>query len=369
MGRKPSRWTNLPKGMRARVRPYGTYYFFDKGGKPRQEIPLGSDFVEAVKQWAELSQEAMPKGVCHTFVDAMDMYVIKELPNKASRTQSDNIKEMVHLRDFFGNPPAPLDEIQPIHIRQYMTWRVQKAKETAKAENVKRMERGLMPLAIKPDLGKVRANRDKALFSHIFNFARNEGMTAAANPCAGVKGYKESGRDVYVEDDLFKKVYQQACEPLREAMDLAYLTGQRPADVLRYSLQDIRDNNLTVRQGKTEKKLRIEISGELAVLVERIKARRKEIDKTKVVAMALIVKEDGTPLTASALRSRFDKARKLAGIDKATFQFRDLRAKAGTDKADSDDILAARKQLGHASVTMTEAYVRNRKGEKVKPTR
>lgn len=369
MGRKPSRWTNLPKGMRARVRKYGTYYFFDTGAKPRKEIALGSDFVEAVRKWAELSREVMPVGICHTFISALESYLVKEIPLKAPRTQSDNIKEMTYLREFFGNPPAPLDEIQPIHIRQYMTWRVQKAKEIAQTENVKRMERGLMPLVIKPDLGKVRANRDKALFSHIFNFARNEGMTAAHNPCAGIKGFKETGRDVYVEDEVYKKVYVNACEPLKEAMDLAYLTGQRPADVLRYNLQDIRDNNLTVRQGKTEKKLRFEISGELANLVERINARRKEIDKTKVVAMALIVKEDGTPLTASALRSRFDKARELAGVDKATFQFRDLRAKAGTDKADSDDILAARKQLGHASVTMTEAYVRNRRGEKVKPTR
>lgn len=52
----------------------------------------------------------------------------------------------------------------------------------------------------------VRANKEKALLSAIWNFARECGYTALANPCAGVKGHKESGRDVYVEDEIFAAV-------------------------------------------------------------------------------------------------------------------------------------------------------------------
>ncbi|WP_232439928.1 tyrosine-type recombinase/integrase [Burkholderia ubonensis] len=52
------------------------------------------------------------------------------------------------------------------------------------------------------------------------------------------------------------------------------------------------------------------------------------------------------------------------------FQFRDLRAKAGTDKAESSrDIRAAQRQLGHTSIVMTEHYVRERKGDRVEPTK
>ena len=47
------------------------------------------------------------------------------------------------------------------------------------------------------------------------------------------------------------------------------------------------------------------------------------------------------------LRHRFDKAREKAGVE---FQFRDLRAKAGTDKAESQEIHAAQKQLGHKTI-------------------
>lgn len=51
-----------------------------------------------------------------------------------------------------------------------------------------------------------------------------------------------------------------------------------------------------------------------------------------------------------------------------SFQFRDLRAKAGTDKANAKDLREAQKQLGYETIQMTEHYVRNRLGENVEPT-
>lgn len=70
------------------------------------------------------------------------------------------------------------------------------------------------------------------------------------------------------------------------------------------------------------------------------------------------------------LREKFDLAREAAEVAKSEFQVRDLRAKAGTDKAESSgDILQARDQLGHRTVVMTEQYIRNRKGNKVSPTK
>lgn len=83
-----------------------------------------------------------------------------------------------------------------------------------------------------------------------------------------------------------------------------------------------------------------------------------------------MVNEWGLPLRAGTLRGRFNKAREAAGVPKAAFQFRDLRAKAGTDKTESaGDIRQAQKQLGHGSVTTTEKYVRRRRDDKAAPTR
>ncbi|ALX45252.1 hypothetical protein AQ610_22435 [Burkholderia humptydooensis] len=201
----------------------------------------------------------------------------------------------------------------------------------------------------------------------MFNFAREIGMTKAANPCLGIKKYSESGRDVYVEDDLFRKVYDHADQPTRDAMDLAYLTGQQPQDTLPHDERDIRDNFLHIDQGKTGKKLRMEVTGALMAVINRIRARKAGY---KIVSTALVVNEKGERMTLDTLQRRFRDARRKADVRDNEFQFRDLRAKAGTDKTDSTgDIRQAQRQLGHTSVAMTEHYVRNRRGDKVKPTK
>lgn len=203
---------------------------------------------------------------------------------------------------------------------------------------------------------KTRANREKALLSHIFNKARAWGYTSAPNPCAGVKGHRETGRDRYVTDAEYLAIWNAADAALRDAMDLALLTGQRPADVLKMDRADIRDGALWVTQNKTGKKLRIQIVGELADVIARIEAR-----PCKVKGPALIQDNQGARLSYFAMRARFEKARQAAGVH---FQFRDLRAKAATD---TGDLALAQRLLGHKTRDMTEHYTRDRIGETVAP--
>ena len=343
MGRKPKN-SNLPSRLRARKRWNKVYYYYDTGGKPRKEIPLGSDYAIAVKKWAELEIDAKPKHVeIITFRYAAERYIKEVIPHKAPRTQKDNLHELNNLYKFFDNPPAPLEQIKPINIRQYLDWR---------AENGAR----------------VRANREKALFSHIFNKSREWGYTDRENPCAGIKGVSEKGRKhVYIEDDVFNAVHLAASQPLKDAMDLAYLTGQRPADLLKMTETDIKEGELIIRQNKTDKKLRISIEGELYTVISRIITRKAG---HKIRSLSLIVDDSGQRMMPWVLQRHFARAREAAGIDPSAFQFRDLRGKAGTDKTESSgDIRQAQKQLGHATVSMTEHYVRGRKGDKVKPTK
>lgn len=370
MGRKPSRNTNLPAGMRARHRPSGTYYYLDTGGTPRREISLGADYALAVQKWAELTVNTQPRHAdLITFRYAAERYQREVLPQKALRTQRDNLKELAKLYEFFDAPPAPLDTIEPIHIRQYLNWRVQ--------DTVQRLKEKGKPAKGKE--GQVRANREKALFSHIWNFARERGMTAKPNPCAGVRGFRETGRDTYVDDETYQAVWAEADGPTRNAMELAYLTGQRPADVLKLVLADVRDGAIWLRQNKTNQRLRIAVEGKLAMLVERLKVRTAT--SGKVQSLALVCNEQGAALTAHALRFRFENAREAAAkkarrqkqgelaVAIKAFQFRDLRAKAGTDKEESAGMAAAKDQLGHTDEKMTRRYVRHRKGKLVTPTR
>jgi integrase len=381
MGRKPTRWSNLPPGMRARPRGKKVHYYLDTGARPRKEIALGSDYVAAVAKWAELTSRPAPViKAPPTFVDALDGYdqvagYRKDvLPTKAPRTQQDNEKELGWLLKFFGDPPAPLESIEPSHITQYKRWRLKAARELAEAKNEDRRKAGRAVQLVDAKVGHVRANREKALFSHVWNYARSEGLTSKANPCTGVHGFHEEGRDTAPDVDTVQRVLEVSGKPLEFAMRLADIIGQRPADVLRVSEKhingDVPGGVLEVRQGKTREKLRIVIEGLLADLIVEIRAYKRAIQQEhKIYAMALLVNEAGKPLTKNMLRDRFDDARAAAAVDKADFQFRDLRAKVATEIDEARGTRDAQALLGHTTEGMTANYIRHKVGKKVRPLR
>lgn len=369
MGRAPTRNRNLPAGMRARHRGAKTYYFLDTGARPRREIPLGQDYVAAVQKWAELTVSGVSTGDLITFRHVAERYLREELPKKEPATRALYLRQLANLYKIFDDPPSPLDSIEPVHIRQYRDWRVKTTLASKKAKNVELVAAGRAPVVITNKEGEVPANREKALFSAIFNFAREKGLTTKPNPCAGIKSFKEDGRDIYIDDDVYAAVWEAAEPHLRDVLDVAYLTGQRPADVRKMTLADTKGGAIPVKQNKGKKKLRVAIEGELAVVLQRIKDRKHN-------SLLLFNNEAGQPVTEYELRGAFDRARNVAAtshpeLEKKIreYQIRDLRAKAGTDTEESSGMEAAQNQLGHSTSKMTAHYVRNRLGKLVKPTK
>jgi len=232
------------KGFRACVQRSGrTYYYLEAG---RKKIPLGSDYTIAVKKWVALTED--PAEVVTTFKELADKYVREVMPTKAKSTQATQKGDMKMLLEFFCDPtPAPLDEIKPKHIHALLRWK---------------------------SATPTTANRLKRLFSHMFNVARAWGYTENQNPVTGIRGHTLDRRSNDVTDDVYEAVWQCASVPLRDAMDLAYLTGQRPGDVLRLTERDIVDGVLVVKQSKTAKPLRVRVEGEFGELIKRIFARK-----------------------------------------------------------------------------------------------
>ncbi len=307
----------------------GKVWYHVSGTLPRIWTKLSIDRAEALRLWAQ-REGVREDDSTRLFSVVAKRYVREIFPMKAPPTRKDNDKELANRLKVFAH--TPIDAIVPMHFREYMD--------------------------IRGQVAKVRANREKALFSHIFNKAREWGYTAAPNPCQGVKGFRETGRSRYITDQEFDQVKAHAHFTAVDAMDLALLTGQRPADVLKLKRNDIRDGALWVVQNKTGARLGIEITGELATTIARINERPR-----KAISVFLIQDENGQRLTYFALRSRFDKARTLAKVD---FQFRDIRAKAATD---TGDLAHSQKLLAHKNRHMTEHYVKARMGERVKPLR
>lgn len=223
----------------------------------------------------------------------------------------------------------------------------------------------------------VTANREIALLFHVFNMAREWSFTQRDNPCRGVSKNKETPRDYYAKAGVWGAVYAAASEALRDAMDLAYLTGQRPADMLKMKKLDIKNDELHVLQNKIRHALRIRlhVDGEptqLGACVDRLLAR-----PVKSMSGELICTDQGQPLTMKMLRRRFDAARAAAAekvlkdrnVDLAqrikAFQFRDIRPKATSEMTSLED---ASKLLGHTDNQITKKVYR-RVGESVKRTR
>lgn len=344
---------DLPPGMYRRKRTskskknpgkeWVSYFYLDKSGKP---VPLGTDLSLARLKWAELESKDKPKDLV-TMGAIFDRYLRDIVPKKAARTQKDNIAEIRQLRDYFAS--APIDGITPAHVAKYRDART----------------------------APVRANREIATLSHIFNIAREWGLTTRENPCQGVRKNKEVPRDFYANESIWNAVYAKAVGELRDAMDLAYLTGQRPADVLVMRRDDIEDNALGVKQKKTHKKLRImlEVDGvesSLGALIRKIMERNAPHGSPY-----LLLTENGKRVTAPMLRHRWDDAREeavkeaIAAGDQALagrigqFQFRDIRPKAASEITDIDH---ASLLLGHTKGDITERVYR-RIGALAKPTK
>jgi integrase len=186
------------------------------------------------------------------------------------------------------------------------------------------------------------------------------GIIDSANPCEGIKGFSEKPRERYVSDDEFLKVHDAAVWFAQDAMDLALLLGQRPADVFKIQLQDVQNDFIAIHQNKTGAKVRIARVGILSEVLTRILNRERLSAHPE---SQLIVCDTGKPMTSFIFRKAFDKARIEANV---SFQFRDLRAKAATD---TQDLSWAQKLLGHRSRNTTESYTRDRVGDLVQPLR
>ena len=167
-------------------------------------------------------------------------------------------------------------------------------------------------------------------------------------------------RDVYIDDRLYGIVYQAADSLMRDLMDTAYITGQRPIDIVGLHTDQIHDGILHITQRKTKARLRFEISGLLAEIIGR---------RAPENGGYLFKNSRGGRLTRDVLGRHFLALRKQLQAEHpelaeelANFQFRDLRAKSGTDAyLMTGDKNAARQQLGHTTEAMTNRYIRQEK--------
>jgi integrase len=308
-------------GLVARHGVRGTRYYADLAGK---RIPLGTDLARAIAAWERLTSGSAGPA---TFSRVAAAYRAEALPSKARATQEAYGHHLARLKEAFGD--ALLTDIEPQHLAQYFRLRSHK------------------PAAL----------LELAVFSAVWAWAAGEGYTSGPCPRALLRLEHPAPRSRYISDAEFAAIREAAPQWVADAMDLALLTGQRPGDILGWRLSDAQEGHLQVRQGKTGTRLRIALTGELAALLEAIRARPRRISGGWIVQDAA-----GQRVPVKRLGSAFQAAAAKAGV--ADVQFRDLRAKSASD---SETLAAAQDRLGHQSAAVTARVYR--RGPKVRPLR
>lgn len=331
---------------------HSAYYFVYPSGKWQRLAAIGQEREMRVA-WANLEQ---PNATYGTVAALIDDYLCNYAAiSKAPRTYKDNLKEAEYLKAFFG-VMRPQD-IQPRHIGAYLE------------EN--RVTRS------------VRANREKALLSHIFTWAMRHptwGCVIQHNPCKGVVRNKETKRIRIVDDIEYMAVYNLASLNVQRLMTLVYRTLQRPSDILKFGSNNIVnrmvDGNmvevLSFKQGKTGALVEIILTDDLrsALYGKTIEVNDlTNLNGANSLGKVFIINRDGKPYCLSGIDSNYRRAlnkyrkqKKLStGFMPEPFGIYDLKGKGATDMYQSGIALEYIQALaGHESVTTTEIYIKSR---------
>jgi hypothetical protein len=301
-----------------------------------QDIPLGNDYQEAIKRWTEIHLRK-PR-VAGTILEAMERWELEALPGYANpETRKSYERQLANIKPVFG--PATWDQIGMPELKGYLK------KRTAKTQG----------------------NRELAVLSIIWNYARGEGFTKLPWPAAGLERSKwknkESARTVEVTDQLFAACYSAAAPVLRDAMDLASATGLRLTDCR--TVQIPPGDVLRVRASKTGKNAEFSLS-ESPVL------RRLVTERRKTSATHLMLLTNGSrPVSIRMLQRAWDEAREKAAKvhpeladDLRKMFLRDMRKRAA-DLAGS--LQEASDLLQHSSKAVTARHYTSR--TKLRPVR
>jgi integrase len=328
--KKPRLRTHTRKGKNGQVWTWWTYDQRPHG----PEISLGSDYIKAMEQW-DLLHNKKPLTIGRV-QQAIDQWRADVLPTyESAETRKGYTKQLARIEAWCGNK-AWYEITLPV-MRQYL----------------------------KKRSAKTQGNREMAILSILWSYARMEGMTELQWPAAGVKDWKnpEVEREFEVTDELFNAVYACGDQILKDCMDIATTTGMRLTDARTVRMPV--DGKLRFRSSKKGKFSYFEVS-ESPVLTALL-ARRGQAE-----CVTLLTTPTGRTVSESMLRTRYDKAREAAAVANPLMEdqiramyLRDSRKRAADLAEDMD---AASALLQHSSKALTAKHYRT-KATKLKAVR
>lgn len=248
----------------------------------------------------------------------------------------------------------------------------------------------LRPLKHKPRTH----NLYRAQIGELMRFAIEKGLRApGTNPVTDViKTLPTPARTRYISDSEMRRIKVAAMRAkdrhghaldtrsgpmLCALIDMAYLTGQDIGDLLDMRWKRDADEpnaphivttGIWFARKKLAKSTREEVCITWTPKLRDVVRRLKELRLARPGASEhVFTSEDGTPYTYWGASSAWQRARRRSGIVGCTFK--DLRAKALTDKEEREGMQAARTMGSHSTEQQTADYVRAKGTKKTGATR
>jgi integrase len=324
----------------------GSYYFVNSNNQWKRLAKVGEE-KEMRRQWSVIADPEGHESNVSALID--DYLVTYAKPHKAPRTYKDNCSESEYLKAYFGQM-RPQD-VLPRHIGSYL--------------DLNKEQRG------------VRANREKALLSHVFTWAMRHdiwGTIVLSNPCKGVHRNPESPRARIVEDYEYQGVYDLAPRNVQRLMALVYRTLQRPSDVLKFGPRNMITRKIAGKDTKILKFKQSKTGTEMEIIVtpdleESLANPGNVVYPTFIhTETAKAKQKPGSEYSYTGIRSMFTRAlekwrkevEKSTGIRPEPFGIYDLKGKGATDMfRNKTPIETIQVLCGHDSVTTTEIYIKS----------
>jgi integrase len=249
--------------------------------------------------------------------DVLDQYQANCFHKLAPRTARDYVRHIGHLKTRFGHLDATT--LKPRDFGPFIQERIGKK-------------------------GEVQRVRQLAVLSSAFTYAVSYAYTLDRNVLKDVPRPKRPPRDRLIAPEEFEAVRSGAPLRVQLMMDLAVRLGQRQGDLLNLKWADIKAGEIHINQGKTGKRLAIEITPELKRIFGKcwLLPNRGEY---------VITRKCGGRYTSEGFRALWQRTINAYCKRGGTrFTFHDIRALCAT-KCASPEI--AMKLLGHTNISMT----------------
>lgn len=309
----------------------------DENGKRVLE-PLGTDLAKAKEKWGQIEgvkiDSYVDKSIGYIYQRYMKWACNKKVSGLSDRTLKDRENYWRHLEPVFAH--LGMDDFKPEWLLTYFENRS----------------------------SQVGAKKEIKFISVMFNWAKLRGKCLIENPTTGIMRQLKvkENRDILITQEEYKAVHDAAAPFIKDLMDLFYMAGTRPEEVISFRFSHDKGDELVYIMNKTDRIKRVTIGKDMRQLINKRKALLKKY-KVTMIDPTILFDDKGRPLTLNGtIKYWFTKAREKANTTR-WWQLKDIRPYAATQRYRKEGVEATRRFLGHSTEAQTRTYIRDYLGE------